>query len=527
MHNFGWVLGSTCLFGLLSHVSAVHAAPDWCKDSSQIEQASKPNVSDYDWKSFDEDDPRRVIQIFVGAYCFPNDDAKRDHKIVDAAFKKWSAKLDMTDADWADAVTYVSFRYGGEMKVENTKVSWTKWSPADQYIGIQKSDIGFAGSTIDQTYLVDALDAAGKLTALGRAAYVQHCVHSKAEAYWAMCQADVDAIDRKAIAADLRADTTHNGWQKMMIRMELLKLYGDVNDHAADVKKLKDKDPGYAKMFDVAANARKDFTSKANPKLLEAVMLMDDARVTNSRKASDGCMAKTLPAFQAYVSSLPAKTFNGIIHDPMKQPTSPLSQALGMVVDTPNGYLASLALYYCSKFEKEQDYLARMLGIQLASWPGFRGSRNAVHTAIRLANIQLDDRDARIDYPSVQRSIGENGSSSGGGSGAIAKVTEKGDTTVIEFAKVKTQQQDCVKGHSTHRIRQIQSDGTLIYEYICEKWTTTTFNEPPFPPQTVKTVYAKGLKKGMFVHVVENVVTIAYPKNGASVPVMIAGAAVK
>jgi len=54
-----------------------------------------------------------------------------------------------------------------------------------------------------------------------------------------------------------------------------------------------------------------------------------------------------------------------------------------------------------------------------------------------------------------------------------------------------------------------------------------TFNEPPAPPQTVNSRYAAGLKKGMFVSVVEDVVTVAYAKSGAPAPSMVAGVPVK
>jgi len=43
----------------------------------------------------------------------------------------------------------------------------------------------------------------------------------------------------------------------------------------------------------------------------------------------------------------------------------------------------------------------------------------------------------------------------------------------------------------------------------------------------VYTRYATALKKGNFVHIVENVVVMAYPKNGDATPHVVAGVPVK
>jgi hypothetical protein len=207
---------------------------------------------------------------------------------------------------------------------------------------------------------------------------------------------------------------------------------------------------------------------------------------------------------------------------------APLEQVMAHVINTPNGYLAALALHLCARFEDKPDYLARIIGGSLQRWPGFRGPRTAAHTAILTAGVELDDRDARIEYPDIGRPwIYGDSSSGGGGFGEIAKVKVEGEKATVEFAKVKSKQQECVKGRQTNRLRQIRSDGTLVYEYLCQQWRTVTLNEPPFAPQTVNALYAGGLKKGNFVHVVEDVVVAAYPKNGDSTPHVVAGVPVK
>jgi hypothetical protein len=501
---------------------AARAEPTWCKGATE-----KINVSDYDWKDFREgDDARHAVRTLVGAKCFPNDDTRKDAAIIDEGFAKWSKLLDMTESDWADAADYTATKYPNTLYMKE-KAAWSSLGAIDQWAGISRSTMGASNLVVDPSYLVDAIGP--KLTELGRAAYVNLCVSEDEDvALWAMCQGDVEALDRAKVASDLRGDGSQPGHQKMLIRMELLALWPKLEKHQARVKELQSKDPGYAKMFEVAAAARKEWSQKADPKLVELATAIDDARVTNSRSAQKGCGERTWDAFRGVVGGMPAKTFDGIVHDLLKSTVAPLEQVMAHVINTPNGYLAALALHLCARFEDKPDYLARIIGGSLSRWPGFRGPRTAAHTAILTTGVELDDRDAKIEYPDIGRPwIYGDSSSGGGGFGEISKVKVEGEKATVEFAKVKSKQQECVKGRQTNRLRQIRSDGTLVYEYLCQQWKTVTLNEPPFPPQTVNAIYAGGLKKGNFVYVVEDVVVAAYPKNGDSTPHVVAGVPVK
>lgn len=512
----------TIAVALLITAANAHAAPAWCKGATE-----KVDVSEYDLKRLPEEaDARSAVKVLVGANCFPNGDTKAGAKVVSDAFAKWSKQLGMTDADWADGVDYVNKggNGAGTSFPRDAKVPWSKWSAGDQYVGIKGSTMGNSAEVSDPEYVADALGA--KLTELGRAAYIAECIKGDDKTgRWAVCQGDIDALDRAKVAADLRGDTTWDGVDKMTMRMELVDLWANLDKHLARVKELKAKDPGYAKLFEAAAAGRK---TAGDAKLLDLVMSMDEARISKSRKSTEGCAEKTWGAFRDAVGAIPAKSFADIVHDPEQWKAPPLEQAMGIVSGTPNGYLASLALYLCSSAEGKEDYLARSIGEVIEQWPGFRGPRNAAHTALLTAGIQLDDRDAKIGYPEISRPwIGRSTGSSGGGWGEVAGVKPAGDTTTIEFAKVKSKQQECTKGHYTNRLQQIRSDGSLVYEYRCESYKTVTINEPPFDAQKVKSRYADGVKKGMTVDVVEDVVTFAYPKPGVSTPSAVAGAAVK
>lgn len=492
----------------------VWKSPAWCKNAeSLMDKWNRPSSTNGYWDDLDRDDPAGAVRTLVGAYCFPDDYARRDIKIVEAGYKKWSAKLGMNEADWADAVEWTSIKRGSDPKAPDAKTSWRKWSPIDQYIALQNT------GWIDETYVADALDK--QLTTLGHLGYVAKCIDSEREAFWAMCQADFDAIDRKAVLSELRADKSHSAYEKMTIRFALPGLFARLDAHAKRVKELKAKDPGWAKMFEAAAAGRKEWAAKADPKLVDLVFEMDDARVTKSRKASQGCHDKTWPALQAIIAAIPAKTFAELKRDT-------IYSALAVIVDSPNGYLASLAHFYCSTYDAKQDYLARTIGRQLQNSIGYRGPRNAAYTAIASAGIVLDDRDEKISYPPIERPIHAEGSSLGAsGHGKVASVKKDGNTVVISFANEKFSQEECVKGHYTHRIQSISSDGSINYQYKCEKLQMKTYSEPPSRPLTVNAIYAAGVSKGMFVDVVEDLVVFAYPKPGVSVPSIVAGVQVK
>jgi hypothetical protein len=521
MRKFLGALGFVCL--MLACPLVARAEPGWCKSAEQ-KLSFYGSLKDI----YSEDDPRDAVYSLVAATCFPDDEAKGEMKKIDAARADWSKRLgDLSDADWADAAVWASRSQGDRnapsIYARDPKQAWSTWSAIDQYGGILNSTLGDSSRVTDPNYLVDALGA--KLTEAGRLAYITTCLSSNTGPVdWALCQPDIEAFDAKKLSAELRSDTTRDGFYRTTIRIAAYLLKEKLAQRAAEVKALLAKDPGYAQMFKLAQDARKDF-GKADPKLVELVTTMDDARVTNSRKASEGCVDRTWEAWKATVGKLPAKRFASIRGEPGN---SFLEQSMAVVVGTPDGYLASMSFYLCSSLGTKPDYLVRILGSTMSRWPGFRGPRTAGYTAILTTGITLDDRDARIDYPDVTRPwIQGDGSSGGGGTGAIAGVKASGATAVIEFAKVKSSFEQCTKGHSTNRITQIRSDGTLVYEYVCQATKTVTVNEPPAPPQTVNARYANGLKKGMFVQVTEDVVTVVYPKNGATTPSMIAGVPVK
>ena len=384
--------------------------------------------------------------------------------------------------------------------------------------------MGDSSQASDPAYVADAFGA--DLTEAGRLGYIMVCIQGERPAEWAMCADDIARFDAAKLSAELRGDTRRTAKERITVRLEAYQTAAKIPAHKARVKELLGKDPAYAKLFSLAEATRTEWGGrwKSNAGLLDLMASMDDARVTRSRKAAEGCEEATWQAWKSVVSAMPARKFAAIRHEPGNSFTE---QAMAAVVAQPEGYLAGMSLYNCARSNKAEDFLIRALGEAMFRWPGFRGPRTATHTAIVTAGIELDDRDAQIEYPDVMRSwVARNSGSSGGGEGSIKSVKASGKTVKIEFINIKKKQTVCTKGHHTRRVTQIRSDGGLVYEYVCTKEKTETITVPQASPQTVNARYTAGLKPGMFVAVTEDVVTAAYAKGGKA-PSMIAGVPVK
>jgi hypothetical protein len=512
------VIAALVLAGAWTAPSLATAAPAWCN----VEGAQKLAVSSLD-DLYSEDDPRDALMTLVAATCYPDSDAKAQAKQIETTRQAWSKKLAMTDADWADAADWAQrpqVERNSPSIYATEKRAWTAFTPIDQYGAILNSTMGDSSKVTDAEYLVDALG--DKLTETGRFAYISLCIQERSgPVRWAMCQPDIAALNLTKLATELRGDTQHNGYQRMTIRLAVFESGPKLAEHANRVKELKAKDPAYAKMFTLAEGAWKSWAS-VDASLVALMTNIDDARVTNSRKASEGCEAKTWDAWKRVVGGIPAKSFAALKGE---DNWSFFSPAIALILNNPNGYLAGLALNQCGMLNKDTNYLVRELGENLGSWPGFRGPRGASHTTILTAGLELDDRDQRIEYPDLERPwLHRQTGSSGGGKGVVASMKTSGAKTTIEFKKEKVKQTRCTKGHYTNRVTQITSSGSIIYQYICTAEVNETIIVAPFPPATVNSRYVEALKVGMLVTVVEDVVAVAYK---GETPVVVAGVGVK
>ncbi len=500
------------------------AIPAWCGDKAR--PPARGAVRDVgDSAAF------RALPAIVKSLCAPDEYAERKGEAIARARADWSKKLGLQDDDWRDIVAWVDAD-GADTSayalrsLYPDKYAWSTLSPVGQFAMIDGSFESGLGSAKGH-YITDALGP--KLTETGRLAYIRRtCMKPGTTVEAAMCEPDLALLNRQKLFAELRGDKDASPTARLIVRLLLSELDSQIAEHDAEMKKLRAKDPAWGKLFEISAATRKEWDAfwKAEPALLDVALAMDDARATDSRKAYEGCLEKTRPVFEAAVSKIPGKKFEGFETDFRKSGNvSWAMNAMAEVTSTPRGYLAGMAYYTCLKKDKEHEGIVAALGSVMVYVPGHRGPRQSAHWAMLNAGLELDDAKAKIDFPGARFDNDFLGAASGAYFATIQKITPAGsDMVELSFAKKLEKQLACLQSKNTNRITQILVDGTLVRESVCVKWGDISVDVTP-PPQKVHVRYSRGLKPGMNVIVGSQAVMGAW-KKGTKSPVFIAGAPV-
>lgn len=510
--------------------SPAAAQPAWCNVPDAVDPRG-PNLE----KALTGQDPIFAVEDLVALTCKPDDEARARMREIDAARKRWSGVLDMTEADWQDARVWAgqdqSTRASHTFRIDDrgtrdgvagpARIAWSALTALDQFSAMFDG-LGNDSETDskDASYLADALGP--KLTEVGRLGYLlSTCAKEDPNpVVLAMCAGDVAALDRKQLGRELRADRSYTGTERMLVRLALLRYDQWLPTYRAEVKKWSAKDEAYAKMFELAAQQRTEWTqrTKAEAELLALVAQMEDARATGSRKAIKGCEDRTWPALQAAISTIPAAAFT----DLPDEPANPFaSRAAAVIIGAPRGYLAAVAYHHCH--ERADDHLAGLLGSAMQRWPGHRGPRTATATAILLAGLELDDARAKIQHPTwMRRTLGAHG---GTLYAKLAKQQRDGDKVTLSWESKKVKVWACQRRSQTPRVTQILPNGELVYHQPCLEMKEVDAIRTP-EPTTVRARYLEGVKPGVMLRTGGDVVVAAYQK-GAKAPSRIMGAPVK
>nr|HEX4312657.1 hypothetical protein [Kofleriaceae bacterium] len=508
--------------------------PAWCKVDGRLEQGFADQLKD----------PNRDMgdQVVAVAYmkCNPQYVNKADQAVADDGYKRISQELGMTDADWADAAMYsttnAGFRRGNGLSQKDSKAKWSELDPIDQFATIQHPTVvtpGLMGTT-DPAYATDAFGS--KLSATGRVAMAYRCLSEGGDdkpVWWAMCQGDLDQLDWAKFNDELHADKNHTGDVRMLIRV----VGHDVRQMLPARKKaiadLVAKDKEYQKLFDIAAKERATWDKrwKDRSDLIDVAVSMDDALVSQSRRATDGCHDKTWNLVTGQIKKTAAKAF--LTHrKPNAEydfPEDSVNNAIGALMVDPETYLAMSSYVMCETIDEKDnklDQLAGRFGARFERWPGYRGPRTATQSDIMLANIVLDDRNAHLDQPDFQRYWFKNGGEAGGTDWTVATVKVDGDTAKITFTAKPIKETVDTGCTQSNRVHSIRSDGSLEYEVNCTGSKVVTYDHKP-DPVTVKARYVTGVKAGTMVVVAKDVVWAVYPKESAALPSYILGQPVK
>lgn len=514
-----------CVLGLVLVSGVAHAdKPSWCP-------ASVGNLKGIARDAKPEFETERRLGGVVQGKCGRT--SAEEKPVVDAAYEELSKALDMTEADWVDVLDFEGKPRSNEVRNADGKVAWTARGPVDQYATFQRPWMEVPGLTaeLDIWYLADLYGP--QLSQLGHLAVAQKCLAAQdAPVVWAMCQTDLDALDFKKIAEEIRADKTHDGFGRTLIRLAAADVKAALPGHAEDIKKLEATDDAYKQLFALGKRERAEWASRYSDdkELIDLARQMDEAFVTSSRKASAGCKPKAWEHLTKAISKIPAKEFTS--HRKKEEPEdvlyggSALETMLIAIISDPEGYLAAETYASCIKLEDDkQDPLGELLEAKANRNIGFRGPRTGTESRIALADLKFDRKDTRLNLPQIQRFWWIGNASAGIGIGTVASVKAKGDSATVAFQQ-KLEKAYYDTGCKQGRLQGWRSDGSPNYELNCAG-TKVEMIDRRAPPQTVEARFVTGIKPGMQVAYTEHMVILAWPKPESGTPSIVLGAPVK
>lgn len=513
----------------VAHVSSASAAPAWCKDAQADDR--------YDLGDLSSKDPERVVKTLVKATCKPNPEAQANAAQIEAARQAWGKRLVMSDADWVDAVAFTN-----DSSIDRPDLS-TKDPAAmtalDQYkviqYGIPNSN-AMSGGYDNPDYLTDMFEP--NLTEAGRFAFIERCIDYSAVTYmpavvYAQCQADIDALDKAKFGTQLRADTAHPGKYKMWLRFRLYGLPARLKKHAENVAKVHATDAAYKKLWDAAARGRAAFASTigADKELLALATRLDGALMFQSRKLYDGCEAPTEAALaKAIGTKVSASLFKDAGRDMPKAKddwgskqdyTSVGTRVAPLLSDVRELMFAAGPYIQChTKAGASAGFLGGLHDFSV----GFRGPRRAALDAMTHEKVVLDDMSATITYPKT--SVPFRGGKIDTAGGVVKSVKEDGDLLLVSLEKLMVKREECVQSHYTKKIVRINSDGSISYELICDKYGTVTYDDTPADFRIDKR-FKPLLEKGVQFSAAGSDVLAIWPSKDAKAPSYVLGTEVK
>ena len=500
------------------------ATPAWCNvDNKEAIKSSKTNVDfalSSEWEN--------ALNGLVFATCAPDNEAQKRAGEVEAARQAWSKKLNLKEADWADIADWAAT--GQRFSTSLTDLAaerkqhyaWSKLTPIEQFIAVNTGigTVGAGNGNSDIEYLLDALGP--KLSETGRFAFVLGCTRTEDPVWLAVCAGESERLDRAKVLDEVRA-ANGSGSIKTRIRVLLSELDGNLAKQRERVKKWRDKDPAYAKMFDIAAATRSDWDKiwQTESSLVDLALAMDDARELKSKSALDGCADKTRAAWREVVAAIPAKQLVGT------DPADWYFDALRTILRTPRGYLAGVALDACFATHYDDERVAAGVGGILYQDVGLRGPRTATLSALLGAGLTLDEIGAKIKFPSLRHDGRFKGDNLHGYFGTVAKLSKPGKDgmVTITFAKKAQKQEQCTETRPAKRPSGIRADGSLIYDSDCVKWGIVEIDRTP-DDQQVRARYLEGVKAGVSVYAGTGVVMGVFAK-GKKTPIAVMGVPVK
>ena len=282
----------------------------------------------------------------------------------------------------------------------------------------------------------------------------------------------------------------------MQTRMVLYEIQTEaLPEHKKVLDGIFKKDAAYKKLWDNAKAGRAEWKTMfaSDTAGLALMQKMDGGHFFASRKMFEGCQETTGKALDTaiakYVSAKPFKDLHDTRKDPFEGTTKVIGPALA---DIPQIYWAAMPYVLCQPKTPRGDYLA----YYIQERPGYRGPRAGALSKMWDNAVVLDDMNAKVSYPKMERPYKRSGGLMGSAGGVVKSVKTEKDMLTVELESLPVKIDVCTKSHSTGRIVQIRDSGSVEYGSICDKSETRTINDQ-WMPFKINKKYASLLKKGV------------------------------
>ena len=419
----------------------------------------------------------------------------------------------------ADAPATATGKTLAQVARPSGKVAVTAWTPAQQYLREggwgsyapeerQREALGY-GKGFPSLVLAD--DLGDKLSHLGRLSLIEECFHqveptATAAVIWAVCGADVRAVDLARAEAELRAEGIGAAERKRVLA-DSAKLVAAAKEVGAVVEAAAKDEPGLAAVLAAGEAARAEWKAFAggHRALLETVDAMQGAVRANHAQGFAGCVAKTRPGFEKLVRATKLAEDTG--RDPLVAYVAQLRGDL-------TSYLTTLAYAACAYGHHDSAE-----GLYAAIGNGgvgvvLRGARTLALARLYAASFKPKFADRALSMPQLRSAfqdhpitvpVNANTSIATPTGGKLTKVTTRGEVTTLGFATDKVER--CLDWRTTSKVQSIASNGEVRYEMVCAK-------RGPVDSQTsdleIATTFAAGLEPGMWVTLVNRFPVIAW-----------------
>jgi len=354
--------------------------------------------------------------------------------------------------------------------IPHASVKRLTWTPVQQYMRINEAESYWAVIVGDE--LGDKLSQAGRL-AIIRTCFGRTKGDARDASLWAICGADVEAMNLDAFAGELAKEGLDKG-----TRTELVNDAKETLDKAkaigTKVTAAAKDDAGVAAVLAAGPTARTDwqaFASAHTQALATLEELQELARENKNGRAGD-CVAKTQSTFAKIARVTKWPEYDTVL--------SPIEWYANKLPNTTETYIAALSWGACA-FLSHKSGEALYAAVGNTAWGKDDRERRYARRGPRSLTVaklfgepfkaKFADRSlsmaAMVEPSGKYQVVGGYATLMTPTDASIAKLVKDGDSTAIKFSSDRVM--ECTNWRDTNKVQSVSPNGDVMYEKECMK----------------------------------------------------------